>query len=186
MTPQYFQDRIAVSRGSRERRSANTLCKTVGNLRRLAVAKEDLAIIGVGGNATAEDVKEFLGAGATCTQACTTAMLNPFLAAEITKQLRTEGYSQSHSRTFDRSGLNVPFTDGSTAIAFDLTVEVCAELDVPFEVGFETLQKNWLNGYLEEMRTLQQASAVVKTRRQAPNKNKILEWVRSETFKKSK
>ena len=164
----------------------NYALQTVKNLSEMAaVRREGLAIIGVGGISTVEDVKEFLAAGATCVQLCTAAMLNPFVAAEIRKQLVAEDYSRSHSRILGRSGLPVPFEDPTSATAFDFTLEACAELNVPFEIGYAALHKNWLAGYMGTLKDVgKSGSTQVKTRRDAPTRNQILEWVRSEANKK--
>jgi dihydroorotate dehydrogenase len=154
---------------------------TIAKFAKLLPQKPELVLLGVGGVSCSQDVKRFREAGAHHVQMCTAAMFNPLLAAEIRTQLASQGYRATHSRILASSGAAVPFRDPATAAAFDLVVEVCEELGVPFETGYAALQKHWQNEY---MRQHNSGPSMLKARGAPPTREQIERWVRDESSKR--
>ena len=87
--------------------------EVVGNLIRLKEhIKPELAILGVGGVTTAEDVEEFLELGATAVLTCTGAWMNPNLAIEARL-----------ARRVGRQQLEETFGKEAVAAAYRFTVD---------------------------------------------------------------
>jgi len=159
--------------------------QTVKNLRALASQKRpELVIIGVGGISAAEHVKDFQDAGADIVQICTAALLNPFVAIEIRKQLAKERTPLSHSRFLDKSGLHVTFQDANTAAGFEVSLLVAQKLEIPFETVYSVLQEKWQNNYMVDLARQDTASLPLRTRRESPTQDQVESWVRDELQKR--
>ncbi len=163
----------------------NLALETVRGLRDLAVErKPELAIIGVGGISTAEHVKMFELAGANVVQICTAALFDPFIAVEIRKQLAQERNPPNYSASLDKAGVHVSFQDQHTKEAFEMVIRVANKMDLPFDVVYSIVHKNWLGRYLDEISPLKATSSQVRRRSSSPSEEQIERWVQDEMAKK--
>lgn len=143
--------------------------------------KRELAIVGVGGISQADHVIDLRAGGADVVQMCTSCIFDPTVGIEIRKRLAADGYGQPHSHSLGQRSSSVTFTDQASATAFDITVEIAAEENVPFDIAYQAVQRAWLIPYLQEVEQLQRnANGVARTRRHPPSKDQIRQWVRGE------
>jgi len=162
--------------------------ETVAQLRVLAKEyKPELTILGTGGVSSLEDFKSMREAGADGVQICTAALINPYIAAEIRKQLVGEQVASNRSRYLDRAGLKVHFSDGEIGLAWDAMLQACEEANVAVDKGFIVLQREWLSPYVTTMNRIKandgDEAFVSKTRRTAPTKDQIIRWLRCDAEK---
>ncbi len=131
---------------------------------RTRFGKAELALVGVGGVSQAEHVTELLMGGASVVQMCTACIFDPTVGIEIRKRLAADGYGQPRSRTLGQRASAVTFSDQASATAFDLTVEVAAEMNVPFDSAYRAVQREWLVPYLGTLSDYSTAAAVLPRR----------------------
>jgi dihydroorotate dehydrogenase (NAD+) catalytic subunit len=160
--------------------------ETVSELRKLANNyKKELVILGAGGVSSAENVTQMLGAGADGVEICTAAIFNPFVAVEIRRQLSRENIAGNRSRYLEKAGLNACFSDREIGVAFDNMLQACEETGCPVDKALAVLQKEWLGPYIKAVGQVNSGDEfAVKTRRQAPGKKQIIEWISSAHIKK--
>ena len=157
---------------------------TVKRLRGLALEKKpELEIIGVGGISSVEHLKLFEEAGANVVQICTAALFDPFIAVEIRKQLAQERNPPNYSPTFERAGLHISFQDQYTKTTFETVLRVAQRMDVPFDLVYSVVYKNWLGNYLDELSRLRKTGSQVRTRLSGPTEDQIERWVQDELRK---
>jgi len=155
--------------------------ETVRQLRMLLSKKRpDLAIIGVGGIATAEHAKEMLKAGANVVQICSAALLNPLIAAEIRSAMTTDHDVPRKARSVTGTFM---FDEPWIAKSFERANEVSRRLNVPFHEVWRSVDAHFL-GVVEAERF--SASSVQKTRIDAPGFDQIREWVLNDAKKKNR
>jgi dihydroorotate dehydrogenase (NAD+) catalytic subunit len=137
----------------------------------------EIEIIGVGGVSCTEDVREKLEAGASVVQMCTAVNSNPFLAQEIRQEMAARFDPGAAARVF---GHSVAFSDSTVLAAFESTAKACETLRVPFEVGLQALNQNWLAGYLSDIQMLKTTTqSGFRTRREAPKQEQIADWIKN-------
>jgi dihydroorotate dehydrogenase len=148
---------------------------------RTKFGKPDLAIVGVGGISQSEHITEFRSEGADVVQIGTACIFDPTVGIEIRKRLAADGYGQPRSRSLGQRAPSITFSDEASATAFDLTLEVAAEMQVPFDTAYKAVQREWLGPYLRDIERVQHSgNGVAKTRRHPPSKDQIRLWVRGE------
>jgi dihydroorotate dehydrogenase (NAD+) catalytic subunit len=159
----------------------NIALATVRRLRAMAVErKPELQIIGVGGISSAEHVKLFEEAGANVVQICTAALFDPFIVVEIRKQLAHERNPGNYSPALEKSGHHVSFQDQHSKETFETVILVAEKMDVPFDVVYSIVYKNWLGDYLKELALLKSSAPQARTRLSSPTEDQIERWVKDE------